>query len=489
MKLGLGQSLVSTRLLPVEGSSFANQYSMEFDGVNDYIDLGDSDDFSFGNGTTDSPFSISAWIKIGQTTSQGIVTKYGSVNSTQEYLFYTTTGKLRLLLLDANNGENNFTTGITNLAIDTWYHVACTYDGRGGINARLGITLYINGDEETVTTSGGAYTAMSNTSQPVQIGKHLTSELLGNIDEVAIFNSELSASDITSIYNSGTPNDLTSLNPVAWYRMGDSGAFLDPQWLLPSNENKDNYSNYSLDFDGVNDRMNVLYPQIIGRTQTISISVWMKLGTSGATGKQLIVGNYASSNLGVGFHEIAGDVMIFQVGDGTNDSYFNSRVASFSTHAPTDTWNHWLGTWDGTDSKIYINGVLRNTWTPSSPLTIQWSTTASQFLIGAYSQHHPNGRIDELGLFDSGVSIGDVWDGSGKPIDITGVTGLTNNWRIGEDATFDGTNWTIPDIKGLATGTTSNMDISDRVGDAPGSANNGLSINMDRFDQVEDVPT
>jgi len=467
--------------------AFANQYSMDFDGVNDYIDLGDSDDFSFGNGTTDSPFSISTWIKISQTTSQGIVTKYGSSNSTREYLFYTTTGKLRLLLLDANNGENNFTTGITNLAIDTWYHVACTYDGRGGINARLGITLYINGDEETVTTSGGAYTAMSNTSQPVEIGKHLTNELLGNIDEIAIFNSELSASDITNIYNLGVPTDLTSLSPLAWYRMGDSAVFKDPQWLLPSNENKDNYSNYSLDFDGVNDSILFITPKDIGETPKISYSVWVNLNV---TTRQYIAGNWLSSNGGTGLSMAPGDILIFQIADGTNDSYFNSRVAGFSTYAPINTWNHILATWDGTDAKIYINGVLRNTWTPAGGYTISgYSTTG--FKIGwrgaiAYST---NGRIDELGVFDSGVSIGDVWDGSGKPIDISTVSGITHNWRLGEDATFDGTNWTLPDIVGSKPGTTTNMDISDRVGDAPDSTNNALSLNMDEVDRETDVPT
>jgi len=233
--------------------------------------------------------------------------------------------------------------------------------------------------------------------------------------------------------------------------------------LLPT---ADSFANqYSMDFDGVNDRMTVLNDQTIGRTQNISISMWMKQDTNA---RQLIVGNYTSSNYGVGFHIATGDIMIFQLGDVTNDSYFNSRVASISTHAPTGTWNHWLGTWDGTDSKIYINGVLRNTWTPPSPLTIQWYGPSGNFLIGTFStSYNPNGKIDELGLFDTAVPIGDVWDGSGKPIDITGVTGLTNNWRMGDDATFDGTNWTVPDVVGSSTGTTANMDISDRVADVP----------------------
>ncbi len=206
----------------VGGSSFSNTKSIELDGIDDYVDCGDNDNLSFGNGVTDSPFSISAWIKIGQTTAQGIFTKYGSGSSTREYLFYTTGGKLRLLFIDASNGANNFATGTTSLSINTWYHVACTYDGRGGSTAYNGMTLYINGVSESVTTSGGSYTAMTNTTQVVEIGKYSTNELLGNIDEVSVFNSELSASDVTSIYNSGVPNDISSLSPLSWWRCGDN---------------------------------------------------------------------------------------------------------------------------------------------------------------------------------------------------------------------------------------------------------------------------
>ena len=202
-------------------STFSNTQSILLDGVDDFVEVADADNLSFGNGTTDSPFSISTWIKIGQTTAQGIVTKYGSSSSTREYLFYTTGGKLRLLFIDASNGANNFATGTTNLSTNTWYHVSCTYDGRGGSTAYNGITLYINGVAESVTTSGGSYTAMSNTSQRVEIGKYSTNELLGNIDEVSVFNSELSQSDVTTIYNGGVPNDISSLSPLSWWRCGD----------------------------------------------------------------------------------------------------------------------------------------------------------------------------------------------------------------------------------------------------------------------------
>ena len=42
----------------------------------------------------------------------------------------------------------------------------------------------------------------------------------GNLDEFAVWEGDMSG-DVATIYNSGTPTDLTSLSPVAWYRMGD----------------------------------------------------------------------------------------------------------------------------------------------------------------------------------------------------------------------------------------------------------------------------
>ena len=42
------------------------------------------------------------------------------------------------------------------------------------------------------------------------------------MDELSFFNTELSVSDVTAIYNSGLPNDISSLSPVGWWRMGDN---------------------------------------------------------------------------------------------------------------------------------------------------------------------------------------------------------------------------------------------------------------------------
>ena len=43
----------------------------------------------------------------------------------------------------------------------------------------------------------------------------------GNLDEVSYFTSELSSGDVSTIYNSGVPNDISSLNPIGLWRCGD----------------------------------------------------------------------------------------------------------------------------------------------------------------------------------------------------------------------------------------------------------------------------
>jgi hypothetical protein len=58
------------------------------------------------------------------------------------------------------------------------------------------------------------------------IGKHNLQPsgawMNGYIDEVSVWDTALSSTAVSDLYNSGTPTDLTgSSNLVAWWRMGD----------------------------------------------------------------------------------------------------------------------------------------------------------------------------------------------------------------------------------------------------------------------------
>ena len=69
---------------------FLLEGSTSFDGTNDYIAVADSNDLSFGDSSTDSAFTISAWIKMDDATSFPIASK-GVFNSTGEWDFKTET--------------------------------------------------------------------------------------------------------------------------------------------------------------------------------------------------------------------------------------------------------------------------------------------------------------------------------------------------------------------------------------------------------------
>ena len=208
-------------------SSFTNTKSILLDGVDDYVDCGDNDNLSFGNGTTDSPFSISFWVNLNSLSgNNNVFIGKDSGSSNREYAIgmFSNSNKVRFFIKDNGGNSQQSIDSTTNLTTSSWFHIVTTYSGVGGSNAADGMKIYINGSLETSTNIiKQSYTAMKNTSALLTIGKinSSPSQISGLIDETAIFTTELSASDVTSIDNSGVPNDISSLNPLSWWRCGD----------------------------------------------------------------------------------------------------------------------------------------------------------------------------------------------------------------------------------------------------------------------------
>jgi hypothetical protein len=198
-----------------DSSSFTKgTQSADFGGTNEYVSIADADSLSFGNGLSDSAFSITAWIKPhGSTSAFRIVSKSDTSNA--EYVLSTDgSGNLRVWICDSTFTKYIGQRSTGGLTADTWQHVAMTYSGSG---ASSGIKLYINNTAVSLTnTSSGAYTAMENLSMDVDIGRLVlsggTSYTDGQMDDVAIIGKELSAGEVSSIYNSNTyPTETVSL--------------------------------------------------------------------------------------------------------------------------------------------------------------------------------------------------------------------------------------------------------------------------------------
>lgn len=121
--------------------------ALDFDGTDDYINLGNESAFSFGNGSTDEAFSISVWAKFADgSATQALVNKStilsGSTNQGEYALLLNSSERLYFRLIDEDATAYIQKDSNSPLATDTWLHIVGTYDGTGSAS---GINLYVDG--------------------------------------------------------------------------------------------------------------------------------------------------------------------------------------------------------------------------------------------------------------------------------------------------------------------------------------------------------
>lgn len=175
-----------------------------FQGTGDYLTLNDNSDFSFTNGTTDTPFSVSFWIKFDSiNTSQGawIISKRGA-NNHEWQINYTGGGAWTGRLWSEGSTSAKLSVDYeTTPVIGQWYHVVFTYDGSA---TKEGLNLYIDNISVGVKSESGGYVKMNNLSANVVIGTFpenpAAGEFHGTLDEVKFYNRELPTSQINDIH-------------------------------------------------------------------------------------------------------------------------------------------------------------------------------------------------------------------------------------------------------------------------------------------------
>lgn len=181
------------------------------DATERYFDIADNDDFSFTNGTTDVPFSISLCVNFSafSVTGNWFVNKRNTTDGGDEWQIIYYQNRLFFYKFQFNNRNiyQGVGTGLNPFNINTWYHICYTDNGSGLIS---GCKLYINGVlSNSIQESVGVYTRMNNGTQPIRIGQagwDLSPNLKhkGLIDELAIWkNRELTATEVLELYNKG----------------------------------------------------------------------------------------------------------------------------------------------------------------------------------------------------------------------------------------------------------------------------------------------
>jgi hypothetical protein len=181
-------------------------------GIYSVYEIPDSDLLSFGDGTSDNPFSISLGYEIDSKTGNNnwILDKRGtkvppSSGSNREYQiqYSNTNNELQFTLFDDSTGGTLRVRG-GSLSTTTAYHVVFTYDGS---STASGLKIYVDGVSQSLTDdSSGSYTAMENLLSEITIGGigwasgTNANEHDGAIDGLGIWNKELSQEEVDAIY-------------------------------------------------------------------------------------------------------------------------------------------------------------------------------------------------------------------------------------------------------------------------------------------------
>ena len=372
---------------PESTTAIARQdFYTDFDGTDDYVDCGSDssvDDIWTGGGT------ITGWINshsIGENTGFYVV-KRGSdsgwhISNKDES---GDTCKLRFAVRWDNFGQ--WTTTSRDITYNEWIHIAVSYDNGSTSNNP---TIYINGVSVAVTTvTAPSGTYESDASDTLYIGGEagdFTTD--GAISNIALHQTILDAQTISQMAKSR---------------------------FTPMRDNRFSV----VDFDGSNDLIDL--PATYG-SDNISISTWVNYVDDGATGN------------------------IFDTRDAVSDGYVlqvnSSNQVAFKVNGTTNTytgatfanqWVHIVGTYNGTQIKIYINGELVNT----SNLTSTVSTTTNA-KIGRrnYNTAEPfQGSISSVAVYNVTKSAEEIYAiyQQGITYDESSLSGLQGYWRMGDD--------------------------------------------------------
>lgn len=192
--------------------------SFDLDGVDEYLTVGNVLDK-----TGTSAFSISAWVKTDTLTGGQVIMSKRNGDSTAGYLYYLTASGIARLYIESTGGGALFCANNSGISTGTWTLVTVTYSGSGSTS---GVDFYTNATHGTTTTTTNTFSGTASNSTATKIGSEASRWYYnGKLYDVIMWNKKLSGSEVTELYNSGTPIDANthsaSANIQAYWRMGN----------------------------------------------------------------------------------------------------------------------------------------------------------------------------------------------------------------------------------------------------------------------------
>lgn len=426
-----------------------------FNGSSSKITVPDSsDNLNFSNhiGT------ISAWVNLNSLSAEPIVCKRGTGNpGARSYIFNVSTGGVINWYTYNTDSNAQQVSSTSTISANRWYHLAVTLD-------QTNIKIYIDGVLDK--TASSTYTSIQDDGADFTIGYRGNNSGFvyadGSIDQVRIFNTALSATNIATLARGAGTSYNGAESNITW----QNGRF-----------------NEAALFNGSSSKIDL--PAILPTNSTAdsSVSFWFKYN-GGQSGTGTLFSSFGGSSSQPGYHlglEAAYTYGGVNYPDGSLylTGYFmgtGSGVNGTTSYADGQ-WHHVVVTY------IFSTGVLSCFVDNASSATLSISYTSRPSTIGPFSQSGNIGyqayggphryakcSIDQFRIFDSALTSSQVTDlynehyqtkftdGSDTAIMFTQGTG---------NITFNaGASINSPQAGALRT----NTDLS------PGSANSGIEV-------------
>jgi hypothetical protein len=195
-----------SRSVPAEDATWNNR-SLTFNGSDEYMTTG-------ADGTlADKTYSF--WAKSSDTSATARNTVFAHGANEKGGFHMNWSASLPLLYMGSGIWKKwNDTPAQDDGA---WHHWAVVIDA----SDVTGALLYVDGILQTVSATSGTSGAAAYSA--ITIGmSYVGGEFFnGSIDEFAVFDGELTPSEILQIYNGGKPASLKEHSPESWWRMGD----------------------------------------------------------------------------------------------------------------------------------------------------------------------------------------------------------------------------------------------------------------------------
>src|SRR3989344_980246 len=397
------------------GGTWLDSYTnsgISFDGSSDkYVTTSDSNSLDI-NGTA---ITMSAWAKPTSTNYGQIITKLNivSTNMPWDIQLYTNDYFYTAIKTDSN-GFAEIRSANT-ASFGQWQHLVTVYNGTN-------IIFYVNGVQSSIGSQSGN---IVTNDQNLYLGGIAGGEVfLGSIDEIRIYNRALSAGDVNQLYFCQPP----SVSGIDWVIDGNTTCELGTnydqnlvgQWKFDEgrgNVAKDFSGNGNagtingathqtgkfggdLNFDGVNDYVNVPYQSSLDITGNLTISAWVK--SSSIATEQIIVSKISGDNPDY-LLEFYRSRLNFQVGAYQGDGQESSTALS------SNTWYHVVVVHNaGGTGTYYVNGVADGTTNEtdpnsgSNPVQIGIYTVSSNLLLPF------SGQLDDVRIYNRALTATDV---------------------------------------------------------------------------------